>query len=152
LASSNPHSGASSAPGVLHAHSSSLLVSRRLPLPRRSHTSCARRWTHACGFVHSTSYTSPVTLICRVASNSAENEWWADSGNGAASRTAAAHPIVPIIVAAPKRQRALFASEYSAIALLLIQLNPAAELLVLVADELDQLLIRQEPLIDPHRP
>jgi hypothetical protein len=33
-----------------------------------------------------------------------------------------------------------------------IQLNPAAELLVLVADELDQLLVGQEPLIDTNRP
>src|SRR5690606_13653458 len=35
---------------------------------------------------------------------------------------------------------------------LLIQLDPTAELLVLVADELDELLIGQEPLIDAHRP
>src|SRR5690606_25896236 len=111
-----------------------------------------RRMEHSSAFVFYDSYNAPVKVVWRVASNSAENEWWADSGNGAASRTAAAHPIVPIIVAAPNRRRALFASEYPGIALLLIQLNPAAELLVLVADELDQLLIRQEPLIDPHRP
>src|SRR6185503_3377643 len=35
---------------------------------------------------------------------------------------------------------------------LLVQLNSAAELLIFVAYELDQFLIRQQPLIDAHRP
>src|SRR5262245_12755861 len=34
----------------------------------------------------------------------------------------------------------------------LVDLDAAAELLVLVADELDQLLVGQVALIDPHRP
>src|SRR5690606_7787738 len=35
---------------------------------------------------------------------------------------------------------------------LLIQLNPAPELLVFVADKLDQLLVGQEPLVYSHSP
>ncbi len=60
-------------------------------------------WIHACGFIHSTRVTVPVSVIGWFASNSAENAWCADTGTTAvhaapASKAETVSRIVPLLI------------------------------------------------------